>query len=310
MSFPSDIKVCMRECILTLLWPRKDIVAFFVDHGCTKADMQPVANFEADQLSRLKIVDHVFGQLSARADGGLGQFRSMLQALLNWSSFDAYYFDTLHKLDRHTAGERIEHPRQLQEIRDARIQQERERREIARMAAQKSGRTIPELREEFLNLYNGSDSPQARGYKFEKILIDLAKSSKLETTDSFRVSGEQIDGALKYDGEHYLFEAKWQDKAASNEPLYQFAAKVEGKMYGRGIFVSVHGFSDAVVSSLTVGKAIKTVLVDGEDIVLVLEEHLTMAEMIDAKIKAAQTRGLIYVHPIRGSNKHDAISHL
>jgi hypothetical protein len=52
-----------------------------------------------------------------------------------------------------------------------------------------------------------------------------------------------------------------------------------------------------------IGKAIKTVLVDGGDLVLVLEEQLTMAGMIDAKVKAAQTRGLIYVHPITGADK-------
>src|SRR5690242_6784191 len=44
----------------------------------------------------------------------------------------------------------------------------------------------------------------------------------------------------------------------------------------------------------------KTVLVDGEDLILVLERHLTFAEMIDRKVKAAQTRGLIYIHPVTG----------
>ena len=74
-------------------------------------------------------------------------------------------------------------------------------------------------------------------------------------------------------------------------------------MYGRGIFISVDCFSRNVVRSLVIGKAIKTVLVDGEDLVLVLEEQLTMAALIDAKVKAAQTRGLIYVHPITGAAK-------
>jgi len=303
MTFPSDINACMRDCILALLWPRQDIIAFFADHGCTKNDIQPVANFKADQLSRLGIVDLVFDRISASPDGGLGQFRAMLQALLSWSHFDPYYFDDLHKLDRKTAEGRLQHLRQLQEIRDAKIQQERDRRNAARSATQKPSRTIQDLREEFLGLYYGADSPQTRGYKLEKILADLAKNSNLETTEPFRVHGEQIDGAIKYDGEHYLIEAKWHDKLASNEPLYQFAGKAEGKMYGRGIFISVHGFSHDVVTSLVIGKAIKTVLVDGGDLVLVLEEQLTMAGMIDAKVKAAQTRGLIYVHPITGADK-------
>lgn len=95
----------------------------------------------------------------------------------------------------------------------------------------------------FLDLHSGKTSTQQRGYELERILLELGRLSQLEVTKPFRIVGEQIDGAVKYDGEHYLIEAKWQDKSSSNEPVYQFVGKVEGKMYGRGIFVSVHGFS-------------------------------------------------------------------
>ena len=42
MSFPADIKGCMKDCILSLFWPRKDIVGFFEKHGCTKAEIAPL----------------------------------------------------------------------------------------------------------------------------------------------------------------------------------------------------------------------------------------------------------------------------
>ena len=35
MSFPEDIKLAMRDCILKLLWPKDDIVAFFRNNSCT-----------------------------------------------------------------------------------------------------------------------------------------------------------------------------------------------------------------------------------------------------------------------------------
>ena len=38
MGFPADIKGCMKDCILSLFWPRKDLVGFFEKHGCTKAE--------------------------------------------------------------------------------------------------------------------------------------------------------------------------------------------------------------------------------------------------------------------------------
>lgn len=293
----------MKDCLLAVLWPRQDIYSFMADHGCTKSDLRIIDNYEEKSLYRSQMIDLMFAHLSSSKDGGLGQFRSMLQSLLSWSRFDPYYFEKLRKLDRNKAQQNLEHLRQLQEIRDAKIKADRERRVAVEAAQQQPKCSIEELKVTFLELHAGKTTAQKRGYALEKILVELSKLASMEVTEAFRVNGEQIDSALKFEGEHYIIEAKWQDKAAANEPVYQFVGKVEGKMYGRGIFVSVHGFSDHVVTSVVAGKAIKTIFVDGEDLVLVLEGHLSFSEMLDRKIKAAQTRGLIYVHPITGKHK-------
>lgn len=303
MSFPNDIKGCIKDCILTILWPKQDIYTFFSDHGCTKADLKCIANFKDESMTRSRIIDVMFGYLSAKPTGGLGQFRSMLQSLLKWSHFDPYYFDKLKKLDRSTAEKSLNHLRQLQEIRDAKIIADREKRDAAEKLKQHPQTTLPALRELFLDLHSGKLNAQNRGYALESILGELAKLENLELTEPFKVMGEQIDGAVKYDGEHYLLEAKWQEKEASNEPVYQFVGKIEGKMYGRGIFVSINGFSENVARTIVFGKAIKTIFVDGEDLVLVLEGHLSFTQMLDHKIKAAQTKGLIYINPISGTSK-------
>ena len=110
--FPTDIKNCMKDCILSVLWPKQAIVAFFRDSGCTPSDLDGVRKFKEDQLSRSRIVDEVFERLSARADTGLGQFRALLKALTEWSHFDPYYFENLRKLDRAAAQRHLEHLRQ------------------------------------------------------------------------------------------------------------------------------------------------------------------------------------------------------
>ena len=74
-------------------------------------------------------------------------------------------------------------------------------------------------------------------------------------------------------------------------------------MYGRGVFISIHGFSENVVASLVAGKAIKTVFVDGGDLIVVLEGFLSFIDMLDRKIKAAQTKGLIYIDALTGKSK-------
>ena len=57
------------------------------------------------------------------------------------------------------------------------------------------------------------------------------------------------------------------------------------------------------LNSLAIGKAIKTIFVDGGDIMLVLESYLTFTKMLDKKIEAAQTKGLIYVDVMSGKSK-------
>ncbi|WP_319241851.1 restriction endonuclease [uncultured Propionivibrio sp.] len=303
MSFPADIKGCMKDCILSLFWPRKDIVSFFEKHGCTKAEIASVQIEGENTLKRHEVIETLFAVLAARSDSGLGPFRAMLQSLLNWSHFDPYYFDKLRKLDRATATRNLEHLRQLQEIRDARIKVDRARRAAQEAERQQPTTTLEQLRTEYLDLLANKTSRQQRGYALERILTELSRLSRLEATEAFRVNGEQIDGAVKFDGEHYLIEAKWQERTASNEPVYQFAGKVSGKLYGRGLFISVNGFSPEVIRSLVMGKEIQTLFIDGEDLILVLEGHLTLRDMIDRKVKAAQTKGLIYVHPISGAEK-------
>lgn len=293
----------MKTCILSVLWPKKDIYAFFVRHGCEKSDLAVIDDLEVKDLSRSAMVDLMFTRLESRADSGLGPFRAMLQSLLTWSHFEPYYFDKLKKLDRKEAQRNLDHLKQLQEVRDAKIKEERRRRESAEAASQKARTTLDEVRKEYLALHSGSLKPQARGYALEKILSEVAKLSRLEVTEAFRVNGEQVDGAVKYDGEHYIIEAKWQDAAANNEAVYQFAAKVDGKLYGRGLFIAVNGFSEHVVRSIVLGKSLRTIFVDGQDLMLVIESNLSFSQMIDKKVKAAQTKGLIYVHPLTGQSK-------
>ena len=297
MDFPADIKGCMRDCILSILWAKKDIYSFFENNGCTKSDLKQITNFQ--ELNRLSMIDTMFEHLSQKnTQNGLGVFRAMLKSLLDWSHFDPYYFDKLQKLDRQEAIKNLDHLKQLQEIRDAKIKSERVRREKLHKANQKPNYSLQEILDKFLNLYQGKTSTQERGYELESIIYQLSKLSQLEVTESFRVKGEQIDGAIKFEGQHYLIEAKWQDRASSNGPVYQFVGKVQGKMYGRGIFISINGFSDYVIESVIEGKAIKTIFVDGEDLILVLEGLLSFKQLIGIKVKAAQTRGEIYINPL------------
>ena len=307
-TFPKDIKDCMKGCILSIFWPKKDIIDFFKNASCTSKDL--IMESEYKELPRAKIVDTVFANLEKRSDLGIGQFRAMLKQLTEWDYFDPYYFKKLNKLDEDEAKKNITHLKQLQEIRDYKIKQERKRQDELERKRKDISISINELKDIFLNLFSGKDQDgnkinnQRRGYLFEEFLRKLFLNEKIEVTGPFKITGEQIDGAIKYEGEHYIIEAKWHDKWSASDSLYPFAAKVEGKMYGRGIFISINGFSSDAVQALVTGKALRTILIDGGDLVPITEGMYTLRELLDGKIKAAQTMGRIYVDATDLSDKN------
>jgi len=307
--FPKDIEDCMKSCIMSIFWAKKDIVDFMKKVGCTSREL--LSENEYKNLSRAGIVDRIFDNLEGRSDSGIGQFRCMLKELTEWNYFDAYYFKELGKLNEDKARENIQKLKQLQARRDEKIKTERarvENKKKQQVVVDKSNNQR-ELNSVLLNLLSKKDengreiNSQRRGYLFEKFLRKLFESEEIDVTEPFKIVGEQIDGAIKYDGEHYLIEAKWQEEWCATNSLYQFAGKIEGKMYGRGIFISMNGYSPDAVHALTTGKAMKTILVDGEDIVLITEGLNTIREMLDNKIKAAQTMGRIYVNAFTLNNK-------
>ena len=297
----------MKGCILSIFWPKKDIIDFFKNASCTSKDL--IMESEYKELPRAKIVDTVFANLEKRSDLGIGQFRAMLKQLTEWDYFDPYYFKNLNKLDEDEAKRNIIHLKQLQEIRDYKIKQERQRQDELERKRKDINVNIVELKDTFINFFSGKDkdgkeiNSQRRGYLFEEFLRKLFTNAGIEVTEPFKIVGEQIDGSFKYDGEHYIFEAKWHDSWSASNSLYQFAAKVQGKMHGRGVFISINGFSPGSVHALTTGKAIQTILVDGGDLVPITEGMYTLKEMLDNKIKAAQTMGRIYVDAISLSEK-------
>jgi hypothetical protein len=43
----------------------------------------------------------------------------------------------------------------------------------------------------------------------EKIFPELMRISGIPCDGPFKIVGEQMDGAIKYDGHHYIVELKW-----------------------------------------------------------------------------------------------------
>lgn len=300
-EIPLDIRELLHDAILALFWPKAKILEFLSSVGCAGAITQQLAR-QTEDLSRHQMVVEAFSKLNAQPDRGHATYQAMIDRLVNWSHFDRYWFETVPKLDRAEAEASLDRLRGSIEKRN---RSTKDNRKTASSMREKDSRSadLAALQLAFAKLYGDQIKPQARGYLFERFLKELFDRQSIKMGEPFRINGEQIDGTFKFEGENYIVEAKWQDALTSTGDLYKFAHKVDGKMHGRGLFVSVNAFSREGIEAIVVGKQIQTILMDGEDISHVLEGRVSLEEMLDYKIRAAQTRGDVYVCAVRKARK-------
>lgn len=64
----------------------------------------------------------------------------------------------------------------------------------------------------------------------ERILRSLFELFDLDPRASFKIVGEQIDGAFSFDGTDYLFEGKWQQELVGAAELDGLAGKLSRKL--------------------------------------------------------------------------------
>lgn len=138
-------------------------------------------------------------------------------------------------------------------------------------------------------------NPIDKGYAFEAFLNDLFEFYELDPRRSFKISGEQIDGAFTFENIDYIVEAKWQNDLINAGELYKFAGKISGKLkITLGLFIAYNGYSS---EALTVdAPGIKSmILMDGADLMAVLDERIDLTELLYRKRRHASETGNIYL---------------
>ena len=79
---------------------------------------------------------------------------------------------------------------------------------------------LDELNQKFMDIAISSDA-QKRGYGLEKLLNELFTLFDLDPKASFRITGEQIDGAFTFKDDDYLLEARWVKQPINASDLIQ-----------------------------------------------------------------------------------------
>lgn len=152
---------------------------------------------------------------------------------------------------------------------------------------------LDELKMEFYEIASNTNSQQ-KGFQFEKFLNKLFNFFDLDPKSAFKVIGEQIDGAFTFDNTDYLLEAKWQEKSIIAADLYTFGGKIHGKLKNTlGLFVSLGPYSSECTE--TGSSVLKSmILMDGMDLMQVLEGRVRLNDMILIKRRHASQTGDIY----------------
>ena len=150
------------------------------------------------------------------------------------------------------------------------------------------------LKVEFFDLV-ASDNPQQRGFLLEKVLRGLFELFDLDPKASYKITGEQIDGAFSFEGTDYLLEAKWQKDPVAAADLDGLAGKLSRKLENTlGLFLSVDGYSEDAVKTHSSGRRL-VILMDGSDLMAVLEGRIDLVQLLLRKRRHAAESGNIYL---------------
>lgn len=291
--FTEEVEILIKDGIANLYWYKGDLHKAWLRSGVpldTKNEILRLKDSDGKELTKRQQMDSLYERLrEGEYNRRLEVSRNFVRILIEQSTFSPQ--NEKHRIE---VAERS--GLKLREI----IRQQdkdREYRDSIRVKAEKASREtydskLGELRERFAEAHELS--PQEKGYALEKLFTDLMRVSGIPVEEPFRIQGEQIDGAIKYDGHYYLIELKWTADKSAPKDIGHFFYKVEGKLQARGLFLSMNGFTDGAIETLPKGKELKVLLLDGNHFANVIYGHYKFQELLEHAIRQASLRGEIY----------------
>ncbi len=140
-----------------------------------------------------------------------------------------------------------------------------------------------------------SKDKQKRGFILQDILRDLFDIFDLDPKASFAIAAEQIDGSFTFDSNDFIVEARWREEPADRASLDEFNMKVARKLDNTlGLFISINGFNKSALDIYEQTRSMM-ILMDGMDLIAVLEERIDLKELLLRKRRHASQTGKIFI---------------
>lgn len=291
--FTEQIEVLIKDGIANLYWYRGDLRKAWIRGGVSSALADKISTekgFDGNGLSKRKQMDRLYEELrNADFNKRLEISRNFVRILIEHKNFVPQ--DSRHRIEvAERAALKLRELIREQEV--ASDQKESARRQSVATTKKSYHQELEAVREMFdkANTLSG----QEKGYALEKIFVNLMRISQIPVEEPFRIIGEQLDGAIKHEGDYYLVELKWFAEALEPKHIGSFYFKVDGKLGARGLVIAMNGYTSGVVESVSKGKELKIVLLDGMHLSNVIYGHYTFKQLLDHAIKHASLRGLLY----------------
>lgn len=288
---PHDVKEALIQVCGRAFWYKQPLFDMFARAGIPE-DVYRKYEHEA----KYKIARQVLGDLE-----GLGEDGLLLQRRLVTELCQLRKLPDLEVPDRDAGLKSLKELKKTAREHDLVVEEEsanRARRtsdaEATVQKARDRQRRLGELKQAYFDL-TISDDRQARGYGLEDLLKELFALNEIRYRKSYRADGEQIDGFFAFAGFDYIVEARWRKNQPSLQDLFAFKGKVDRKIEStRGIVLSVNGFRAEDVQRLREAGSANLILFDGYDLILILENRVSLIDALQAKVDKAAQEGTLY----------------
>lgn len=132
-----------------------------------------------------------------------------------------------------------------------------------------------------------SDDPHKRGYLLQDLLKRIFDLHQINVMKSFtrNTGAEQIDGAFRLEGWHYLVECRWRGQLADIRELDGLKGQIDrsGKQT-MGLFLSINGWSKNVPPLLKQNPDKSIILMNGYDLRSILHFQVDLKDFILTKL--------------------------
>lgn len=289
--------IALKEALCSIYWYKSDLRSFL--SNCT-GNPTFISTLNWGNYKRQVVAD-LIEELTKDQEKYIGILTKLCYEVTSIKTFTH-----LEQLDggeqkARRAREAVEQLRQLVEPHQEKAKDEEEAEKRRKERADKLRKNsavrekLSEINVKFMAIATGSN-PQTRGFDLERLMYDLFELFDLDPKASFKNIGEQIDGAFALEGTDYLFEAKWQKELVGVQDLDAFSSKVRRKLDNTlGVFLSMNGFSPDGIAAHSTGRP-NIVLMDGADLMAVLEERIDFVTLLLRKKRFAAQTGNIFLH--------------